>query len=147
MVNDQELVAVSALEGQERYEHFVKRICDTERVYMYVGREDEETVLVIEDGGKRCMPFWPHPRYAEAYTGASEHTYTLAEVDLTEFVDAALPDLAKDGLLVAVMPTDRRGRLLTVPADDLARSIVAYHEEWFGGWPKYSRLDARGEND
>jgi hypothetical protein len=133
-VNDQEFEAVLGLDAPQRYEHFLKRICDTERVYLLVDG-DQLVVLSDENGGAPDqLPLWPHPRYGEAYRDEFGGA-PLGEMGLEELVERALPSLAEDGVDIAVFPTPK-GESPVVPPTRLRDDVLAYHDEWYGGWPK-----------
>jgi Protein of unknown function (DUF2750) len=139
-LNDEEFAAVVALEGRQRFEHVLKRICDTERAYV-LADGDDLVVLRDEDGeAAPQLPLWPHERFADEYrrkAGGAGH----AEIELTELVEELLPELAADGVEIAIMPTEAAGNVPTIAADELRRAVISYHDEWYGGWPKYERLD------
>jgi hypothetical protein len=43
--------------------------------------------------------------------------------------------MVRDGINAAVSPTPA-GTSPVVPAERLRDDILAYHDEWYGGWPK-----------
>lgn len=134
-VNDTEFASVSALEGRQRFEHLLKRICDTETVFLLI---DDDGLVVLTDEENAAppqVPVWPHPRYAEAYRasfgGGAGHG----------------PDGA-DGVRRRCVATPRAGGRQPCRRADRAaarcrhrggrapKAIISYHEEWYGGWPK-----------
>ena len=101
--SEQEIAAVSALPGPERYSHFVRRVADWEEVW---GLKNEDGwVLVEHSDGRRAMPLWPHPRYAEVMTVEAWPTCKPAEIALSDFLESWLPRMSRDGLYAAVLPT------------------------------------------
>jgi hypothetical protein len=139
-VNDRQFAAVAALEGRERFEHLLKRICDTEIVFLVV--DDDGELIVLKDKENPApaqVPIWPHPRYAEAYRASLGGGADYGSIELTEFVEDLLPYLSEEGIQLVVMPTEE-GRALAIAADELRKSIISYHDEWYGGWPKYSSM-------
>jgi hypothetical protein len=135
-IHDREFESVSALEGRPRFEHLLKRICDTETVFLLVDGEGGLIVLTDEENAAPPqVPVWPHPRYAEAYRSSVGGGAGYDSVDLTEFVEEVLPNLEQEGAQLAVMPTEQ-GAVVTIAADELRKAIVSYHDEWYGGWPK-----------
>jgi Protein of unknown function (DUF2750) len=99
----QQLSAVSALSGPERFLHFVKRIADTESVW---GLRDKEGWLgVCDDDGNQCIQFWPHADYAVACAKGEWIVYEAKALGIREFIDTWLPNFDQQGLAVAVFPT------------------------------------------
>jgi Protein of unknown function (DUF2750) len=133
-LNDEQYESVLALSAPQRYEHFLKRICDTERIYLL---EDQGTPVILSDdtGDARSqLPLWPHPRYAQVYRerqGGTGH----ASIDLRALLEEVLPDLAEADIDVAVFPSPE-GKAPVVAPERLREDILAYHDEWYGGWPK-----------
>jgi Protein of unknown function (DUF2750) len=135
-VHDKEFESVSALEGRQRFEHLLKRVCDTETVFLLIDDDDGLVVLTDEENtAPTQVPVWPHPRYAEAYRATVGGGAGYGSMELTEFVDDVLPHLAQEGVDVVVMPTEQ-GSVVAIAADELRKAIISYHEEWYGGWPK-----------
>jgi hypothetical protein len=133
-VNDKEFESVVGLEAGRRYDHFIKRVADTQRVYVL--EHDGSLVSLTDESGDEPdqLPLWPHPRYGEAYRDQFGGA-PLAELGLAKLVDDVLPGLAEDGINVAVFPTpDGRGPV--VPAQRLLQDLLAYHAEWYGGRPE-----------
>ena len=134
-VNDDQMAGVSALSGRERFEHLLKRICDTEQVFLLTDEDDQ--LIVLKDEGNAAppqLPIWPHPRYVEAYRQSRGGGAGYGSMKLQEFVDDLLRELADDGVELVVMPTEQ-GQAVTIAADELREAIIAYHEEWYGGAP------------
>ena len=133
-LSDEQFASVLRLDAPERYEHFLKRICDTERVYLLV--DDDNPVVLKDDAGAEPaqLPLWPHPRYAQAYRDSFGGA-DFAELDLAALVESLLPGMAEDDVEAAVFPTPD-GMSPVVPATRLRDDILAYHDEWYGGWPK-----------
>ena len=130
-INEHEFASVTALEAPKRYEHFIKRVADTERAYLLA---DDDWPVVLRDGREEQpaqLPLWPHPRYADAYRqrfgGAG-----WAEIDLDQLIDEVLPEMNADGIHIAVFPTSE-GKAPVVPAERLRNDLLAYLDEWYGG--------------
>ena len=135
-INDEEFASVSALEGRQRFEHLLKRVCDTETVFLLIDDDDGLVVLADEENAEPPqVPVWPHPRYADAYRASFGGGAGNGPMELTEFVDDVLPHLAQEGANVSVMPTQQKTAVV-IAADELRKAIISYHEEWYGGWPK-----------
>jgi Protein of unknown function (DUF2750) len=140
-LNDHEFAAVSALDGRKRFEHLLKRICDTELVYVLADSEDDLVVLDDDEADAPSqLPIWPHPRYVQAYRASWGGGAECSHVELTPLIEELLPELAEAGVEIVVMPTDVQRSVPALRADELRKAILSYHDEWYGGWPKYARL-------
>lgn len=130
-VDDREFAAVVALPASKRYEHFVKRVADTDSAYILA--DDDHPVVLADERGEEPsqLPLWPHPRYADAYR-AEFGGADRERVDLDELLDELLPAMADDGVDVAVFPTPD-GRGVVVPAGRLRDDLLAYLDDWYGG--------------
>jgi hypothetical protein len=89
--------------GPARFKHFINRTADCERLWGL--RDAIGWVALADDSGAPGFPVWPHPDYAqdcatETWTGSSP-----AEIDVHEFIEEWLPDMAERGVAVAVFPT------------------------------------------
>lgn len=119
--------AVTALDGRQRYQHFIARIADTQVVYGL--RTEEGWVSACGDDGVEGMPVWPHPAYAlECATGEWAGA-TPAEIDVYDFVDDWLPAMASQGIKVIVFPTAAISGLPVDPAQveaDLEEEFSRY---------------------
>jgi Protein of unknown function (DUF2750) len=101
---------VSALEGRKRFEHLLKRICDTELVYVLANSGDDLVVLDDDEAsGPSQLPIWPHPRHAEAYRASWGGAAGCALVELTPLVEEILPELEEEGVEILVMATEAQG--------------------------------------
>jgi len=119
-LSPQQFAAVSALAGPERYRHFVSRVADWQTVWGL--RNEGGWVTVGDDCGNSALPFWPHPEYAAACVTGEWADNAPTAVDIHEFVDQWLPNLATDGVIVAVFPTPAL-RGVIVPAQQLETHI------------------------
>jgi hypothetical protein len=119
-INDDELNNVLALPGPERYDYFVKRVASHGAIW---GLTDAGGWVIGEDDeGTRHFPVSPHPRFA---TSCATGPWLGAEpeaIDIDDWVEAWLPKVREEGLLVAVFQTpDDQG--VSVGADRLARDL------------------------
>lgn len=126
-ISDEEIAAVSALAGPERYSHFIRRVADWEEVW---GLKDEGGwVLMHDNDGRRIMPFWPHVRYAEVMATGVWESCKPAGIALADFLEAWLPGMSGDGLYAAVLPTPALRGVVVEPLrlrNDLDEELSQY---------------------
>ena len=102
---DDEFETLSAADAPEQYGYFVERCVENRQVWALIDDEDNWAAFGSADEGV-MLCVWPHPRFAEAcaYGDWSSREPVAVEIDI--FVDEVLPDLIREGTLVAVFPTE-----------------------------------------
>jgi len=126
-VSDKEFEAVFALDGGERYNHFVRHVADTEEVWSL--RSEQGWVLTSDDDGIEFVPVWPHPRYAEACAVGYWKDAQPTSISLELWIEKWTPGMIKDSRQVAVFPTPSgEGFVITPQAlrDDLLEECSQY---------------------
>ena len=116
----QQFSAVSDLPGPERYKHFVGRVADWQSVWGL--RSESGWVAAGDENGKSGFPVWPHPDYALVCAVGEWSGTSPSPIEVHEFVESWLPNLAAQGDLVAVFPTPSMRGVL-VPATELQEHI------------------------
>jgi len=117
----QQFTAVSKLAGTERYSHFVARVADWEGVWGL--RNEAGWVSARDNDGNTGFPVWPHPDYAIACATGEWANNSPSPIEVHEFVDEWLPNMAAKGVLVAVFPTSSMSGVM-VSALELQASIL-----------------------
>ena len=119
--------AVTTMDGPLRYQHFIKRIADTQILFGL--RTSDGWVSACDDDGAEGMPLWPHPAYAlECATGEWAGS-TPAEIDTYDFADHWLPAMAAQGISALVFPTAAMHGVLVNSAQletDLKEELARY---------------------
>lgn len=85
----------------ERYSYFVKRIVTKEELWGLVDNEGNWS-LVAEDGKTPVFYLWPDAEYAQYARIGMFDKYSPTKVDLHEFMEDWLPNMAVDGVKVGV---------------------------------------------
>jgi hypothetical protein len=126
-LHSKEIEAVSALSATGQYEHFIKRVADSEEVW---GLAMEGGWCGARDpGGKECIPFWPHPAYADAMAVNEWSDGKSKLISLADFLTKWLPGMARDGRLAAVFATPRAGAVNVEPLR-LKQDLEAEREQY-----------------
>jgi hypothetical protein len=102
---EQEFEQLSGADAAAQYGYFVDRCVDTSQVWALVDGEDNWAAFGSEDEGV-LLCVWPHPRFAEACAYGDWSAREPVAVDLDVFIEEVLPDLIREGTLVAVFPTE-----------------------------------------
>ena len=100
-LNTQQYENVFTLPDSKRYYHFISRIVDWEEIWSL--KTDEGWASVVSEE-RMCIPFWPHPKYAEYFARNNWEGYKPAYISLDDFIDKWLPGMHKDSNFAAVFP-------------------------------------------
>ena len=101
----EEFERLTKADAPDQYGYFVKRCVENEQVWALIDGEDNWAAFGSEDEGV-LLCVWPHPRFAEACAYGDWSGREAVPVDLDVFVEEVLPDLIREGTLVAVFPTE-----------------------------------------
>jgi len=108
IVSPKEIEKVSALDPFERYQHFIKRVADSEKLYTLNSKEGDWARSNVKDA--KLYPLWPFKEYAINCINDAWNNFDVIEFDLNDFLDQTLPLIAKEGLLLNIFPVgDKTG--------------------------------------
>ena len=96
-INQQQIDNVLALPAAERYGHFIRRVADWEELWGL--RAEDGWVTLGSDDGSKCLPFWPHPEYAQLLATSEWRGAAPERLELSRFM-SWLPKMEKEGYLV-----------------------------------------------
>ncbi|WP_374357196.1 DUF2750 domain-containing protein [Chitinimonas sp.] len=120
-LSPQEFAALSSLNGDARFEHFVKRVADRQTVWGL--RNPEGWVSASDDAGNEGFPVWPHPNYATACASSEWTAHSPVAIEIELFVSEWLPKMEEQNLNVIVFPTtELRG--VRISASELRKILV-----------------------
>lgn len=105
-ISKEQVNAILSLPATERYKHFVKQVADRREVW---GLYDEGWAMSADDYGAQYLALWPAQEYAELLKNEEWRTFVSKAIDLSEFLDETLADLAmkKIGVAVFIVPSDK----------------------------------------
>lgn len=101
-LNSEQVRAVLALPGPERYEHFVKRVADWQLAW---GLWDNGWASGRNDDGADTFPLWPARDYAALCATGPWEGFQPREIPVETLLDEILPNLAAEGSEPSVFPT------------------------------------------
>lgn len=101
-VTEKEMQAVLQLDGQRRFERFVKVAADTQTVW---GLWNDGWALFEDDAGAKVFPLWPAEEYAAVCRIGDWASYTPSEISLEDLLTDLLPKFRAQSVLVGVFPT------------------------------------------
>ena len=108
-----------AADGKRRYEYFIHRVADTQRVWSL---HADGWAALGDDEGKKLFPLWPHEKYAERFKKEGFEAYEPRAIDLDLFVEEWLPKMKEAGVSPAVFPV-ATGASVVVSCDDLQANL------------------------
>lgn len=109
--------AVLVMPRELRYEHFIRRVADTGRVW---GLYRDGWAIGKTDDGALVFPMWPTSALAQQCAVLEWAGYVPQEFALQELFDELLPQLEADGILPGITYTPDEYGL--TPAHDQLRS-------------------------
>lgn len=121
-LNQQEYEALFAQPDMVRFKHFIARIADWEEVW---GLSNQSGWATVESEGRNCIPFWPHPKYAEAFIKGDWLGFSAEPIPLEAFIDNWLPGMQKDRVFIAIFPSLEMQGIIVEPV----RVLEALDEE------------------
>ena len=95
--------ALTRADGNKRYEYFIKKVADNEVAY---GLYDNGWALYGSDNEK-YFPLWSEKEFAELCKIDEFVKYEIIEIELEDILNGLLSELNKEGIKIAVFPTDK----------------------------------------
>lgn len=131
---DQEFKAVLQLPEWNRYQHFLKRIVDFDRVWM---AEDEQGLITVNGhDGEEVLPVWPARRYAQNAMNKWPD-FGFVCVSIADWLEKTLrPAANADDCVLAVFP-DPDGNACVVLVPDMISEIEYELSTRLGSLPDY----------
>jgi hypothetical protein len=99
-----EFERLTKAEAPSQYEYFVERAVENDQVWTLVDRDDNWAAFGSADEGV-LLCVWPHPRFAETCAYGDWASHEAVPVELVVFIEEVLPDLIREGTVVALFPT------------------------------------------
>lgn len=100
--SEKETEGVLKLDGEGRFERFVKVVVDREQAW---GLWDDGWVLLEDDTGTRVFPLWPAKEYAALCRTPDWVNHEPTPIALDDLLGELLPKLRAQGVLPGVFPT------------------------------------------
>ncbi len=109
---EDEYAAVPLMTDAELMEYFLYRVFETEEVW---GLKENSTKFIQEEGEQVTQPVWPYKRYAEEAAVGKWAMYVSAAVSLEFFMEQILHQLAREDVLLDIMPRPSGAGCLVSP--------------------------------
>src|SRR5262245_54358173 len=94
--SDKEIQAVLGLDGPARFQHFLKRVVDSEEAW---GLWKDGWALMRNNDNVMVFPLWPAQEYAALSRLGDWKEYEPKAISLEELMQEFLPKFQEDGIL------------------------------------------------
>lgn len=101
-LSQKQIDAIIALDGSNRYKHFIKVIADTQEVW---GLYKDGWALAGTEDNQKVFPVWPAKEYAELCAESEWGGYEAELISLDDFMNELLPTLKDDEVLIGIFYT------------------------------------------
>lgn len=119
-ISAKEIETVSALEPFKRYQYFLKRVADFQKLYSLKSREGNWAISVVEDN--TLFPFWSAKEYAVSCQVGDWANFDIVEITTDEFEEELVSLIDDSGYLINVFPVrDKTGFVVTL--DEFIRDL------------------------
>lgn len=124
----QEITAMASAAAKQRYEYFIKRVCDSQCLWsLYF----DGWAAMEDSSGRGMLPLWPHEDYAKLFATESWASYAPKKIELAAFLEELIPSMRNDGIQPGVFPVVS-GRGIEVSLDDLEANLRYELHERYG---------------
>jgi hypothetical protein len=127
-ISDKEIEAVSKLEPLERYQYFMKKVADTEKMYSLVDKEGNFALSDVEINV--LFSLWPAPEFALKCAQGAWEGFTVKEITIEDFEDNILDIVSDNNWLINVFSIEcKTGFVVDFGefARDLSHELKKYH--------------------
>lgn len=127
-ITNKEIEAVSQLEAFQRYEYFIKRVADSEKMYTLVDENGTFAIADIENSA--VLSVWSASEFAEENVVDEWRSFSVKEITLEEFEEEIIDMIEKNNWLMNVFSIKgKSGFIVDINefAKDLSIEMQKYH--------------------
>lgn len=127
-VTEKEVAAVSLLTPFNRYQYFIKRVADSERLYTLIDADRQWAISELE--GNDLFPVWSAREFAEQNAIEQWSGFSVKEVTIEQFEDDVIDEIEENGYLINVFPVKEKSGFIVKLiefARDLNEEMRKYH--------------------
>jgi len=124
-MNSKEFEAVLKLPGPKRYEYFIKKVVDSEKVW---GLYNDGWAMSQDNEGGILIPFWPREEFAQFCAKDDWENYLPKSINLYDYLDKWLPGIKKDGYKPSIFSNNQETVVVDIETlfNDLKRELDNY---------------------
>jgi hypothetical protein len=127
-ITNKEIEAVSQLEAFQRYEYFIKRVADSERMYTLV--DDNGNLAIADVESSAVLSVWSASEFAENNAVDEWGSFSVKEITVEEFEEDIIDMIEKNNWLINVFSIKgKSGFVVNINefAKDLSAEMQKYH--------------------
>jgi len=127
-ITNKEIEAVSQLEAFQRYEYFIKRVADSERMYTLV--DDNGNFAIADVESSTVLSVWSASEFAENNAVDEWGSFSVKEITLEEFEEDIIDMIEENNWLISVFSIKgKSGFVVDINefAKDLSAEMQKYH--------------------
>ncbi|MGP9822384.1 DUF2750 domain-containing protein [Salinarimonas sp. NSM] len=127
-LSNDELNAVLAMNGEERYDYFLSCVAEEREIWILINSDNRFLKISSEEDGVDYLPVWPLAEFAVAWAEGSADL-TPKSLSLPDFFRKWVPGLSRDGIDIGVLPGADETLWITAPAElqsDLQEELSAF---------------------
>lgn len=129
-ISDKEFEALNKCTPDVRYQYTLKRIADTEAMWLIWNDNDEDEFVIQVYDEEYLLPICSSREYAQAFCVGDFKNYKCKAVTLDYFVDSIIDVISDNNLLIDVFPTQQEGRGKVVDLNTFAEDLNKYLEDY-----------------
>lgn len=119
-MHPKEFENIISLEPIERYNYFIKKIADSEKLYTLL--DENGNYITSEIDGNMLFPLWSAVNFAETCKTQGWQNYLAKELDLDDFKNETMRMIAESNFLINVFPIYERTGFV-VNLDEFTRDL------------------------
>jgi hypothetical protein len=127
-ISDREIEAVSKLQPLERYQYFMKKVADTEKMYSLVDKEGNFALSDVEINV--LFSLWSAPEFALKCAQGAWEGFAAKEITIEDFEDNIIDIVSDNNWLINVFSIEgKTGFVVDFGefARDLSFELKKYH--------------------
>lgn len=127
-ITDKEIEAVSNLDAFQRYQYFIKRVADSEKMYSLHDKNEYFALAAV--GDRTVFSVWSAPEFALINAIGEWNTFSVKEISLEEFEDELIDKIEENQWLINVFSIkEKSGFVVDINefAKDISDEMQKYH--------------------
>lgn len=124
-MNQKEIEAVLKLPANKRYEYFIKKVVDSEEVWVLYF---DGWATTSDNLGNVLLPFWPKKEFAQYCAIESWGSYAPEKIELEEFMSEWLIGMKNDGNKPSIFWNNKDSAVVEIDVllNDLNKELENY---------------------
>ena len=126
-ITNKEIEAVSQLEAFQRYEYFIKRVADSERMYTLV--DDNGNLAIADVESSAVLSVWSASEFAENNAVDEWGGFSVKEITVEEFEEDIIDMIEENNWLINVFSIKGKSGFV-VDINEFAKDLSAEMQKY-----------------